>query len=255
MRKNLDSLNKSLFILLVFLSSCGIKANPEVLKEPEVVVRRIGDKVYVKSLSGDIRVKGFERVNGYWVKEDPEAFCFFVERLKGKGKKFCVGKAIQEEPTLKFLEEEEHVKVLTYGFESYRLYDIKEGLLLLESYVEFKDVKDIERDYWERCYAITGIRDTWESPPVSFCIKPKKAPHIEDVKNLEIRIGIEKLYLVWFYDGDYREFVVYMDGKEVGRTVGFSFELPIPKEKAIFTVKVIGPLGFESKGSRVIYNP
>lgn len=255
MKRNRDHLNKAFFSLLLFLSACGIKANPEVLKEPEVVVKRIGDKVYVKSLSGDIKIKDFEREGEYWIKERSEAFCFFIERVGGKGKKYCVGKSLQEKPALEILEKEEYVRLLAYGFENYKLYSIKDGILLLESGEEFKNTKEIKRDYWERCYAVTGIKNSSESAFVNFCVKPKKAPPVEDVKRLEIRQSQEKLYLVWFYDKEYREFVVYMNGEEIGRTVGFVFEMPIPKEKVIFTVKVIGPLGFESGGISVVYNP
>lgn len=67
---------KRLLLLAFPLAGCGIKANPEVLKSPEVDVKRIGQKVYVKSLSGEIRVKGFERYGDYWVKEAERAFCF-----------------------------------------------------------------------------------------------------------------------------------------------------------------------------------
>ena len=52
-----------------------------------------------------------------------------------------------------------------------------------------------------------------------------------------------------------KEYVIYERGKEIGRTTGLAFEIPLPKDKTSYTVKVISPLGFESKGVSVDYNP
>ncbi|MEZ0337193.1 MAG: hypothetical protein ABWK02_03185 [Aquificaceae bacterium] len=245
------------YILIPILLSfgCGIKANPEVLKEPEVVIKRIGHKVYVKSLFGEIRVKGFERVEDHWIKENKEAFCFLIERVGGKSHKFCVEEAIEERPLLKVKEEKDYVEIVASGFEGYRLYPTDKGRINFQMAKDFKDGLSLERDYWERCYAITGVRASLESSPVEFCVKPKPPPVVKEVEGLEVRVGEGKLYLVWFYREDYREFVVYENGKEMGRTSGFAFEAPLPKERTIFTVKVISPLGFESKGVSVDYSP
>ncbi|MFN7065518.1 MAG: hypothetical protein ACK4OF_05170 [Aquificaceae bacterium] len=246
---------KRLFLLGLFLVGCGIKANPQVLKEPEVTVKRIGDRVYVKSLSGEIKIRDFEKLGDYWIKRDSSNFCFLVERIGGKSKRFCVDRSLEDMPSIKLLEEEDHAKLIAYGFEEYRLYSMRGGLVLLESPTVFKAVINLQRDYWERCYALTGLREGKETEFLSFCIKPKEPPPVEDVKNPQIRLGDKRLYLVWFYEGEYREFVVYKDGKEAGRTVGFAFELPIPEGDSIYTIKVINPLGFESKGISIDYRP
>lgn len=246
---------KRFFLFGFLLASCGIKANPEVLKEPEVLVKRIGERVYVKSLSGEIRIKGFEKLEDYWIKDEREAFCFLVERIGGKSKKFCVEKALEEKPTIELSEDKESVKLTAKGFESYRLYPVKGGKVLLEGGVDLKGEIKLERSYWERCYALTGIEGLRESSFIDFCIKPKEPPPVEEVKNLQIRVGKEKLYLVWFYDKDYKEFIIYKEGKEIGRTVGFSFEVPIPEKGSTFTIKVISPLGFESEGESINYKP
>ncbi|MFN3976364.1 MAG: hypothetical protein ACK4LT_04790 [Aquificaceae bacterium] len=248
-------MKKYLLVLFLFSAGCGIKATPEVLKEPEVVIKRIGDKVYVRSVSGEVRIKGFEKVGSYWIKENKEAFCFSVERIGGRSRKFCVGKAIEEKPLLRVEEERDFVEVIPLGFEAYRLYTVKEGSISLEEAKEFKESIKLERDYWERCYAIVGVKGALESSPVEFCTKPKPPPTIKEVENLEVRVGESKLYLVWFYKEGYKEFVIYQNGREIGRTTGFAFEVPPPEGKATFTVKVINPLGFESKGVSVDYSP
>ncbi len=248
-------MRRCLWVLFLFSAGCGIKAKPEVLKGPEVAIKRIGDKVYVKSLSGEIRVKGFEKVGDYWIKENKEAFCFVVERVGGKPNKFCVERAIEERPYLKVEEEKDFVRLMLLGFEAYRLYPLKEKSIDLEEGKDFKNSLRLERDYWERCYAITGIKGILESQPVELCVKPKPPPVVKEVEKLEVRTGENKLYLVWFYKENYKEFVIYERGKEIGRTTGFAFEIPLPKDKTSFTVKAISPLGFESKGVSVDYNP
>lgn len=246
---------KKLLLLILPLTGCGIKANPEVLKAPEVDIRRIGQKVYVKSLSGDIRIKGFERYEDYWIKEEEKPFCFVVQRLGERSQKFCVGPALEERPTLKLVENDSYVKVLPSGFESYRLYSLRDGFVYLESAKTFSKEIQIERDYWERCYAITGLKGNTESQSVELCIKPKPPPSIPEVEGLELRRGRRTLYIVWFYQHQYKEFVIYKDGKEIARTTGFAFETELPQNKTTFTVRVISPLGFESKGLSIDYSP
>ncbi len=248
-------MKKGLLLITLFSAGCGIKANPEVLKEPEVWIRRIGDRVYVKSLSGEVRVREFERRGSYWVKENREAFCFSVERVGGKSRKFCVEGRLEERPSLSVKEDKDGIELRAFGFDSYRIYPVKEENIDLEEAKDFRDRVHIERDYWERCFAITGVKGPLESDPVKLCVKPKLPPLVKDVEDLEVRVGEGKLYLVWFYRDEYREFVVYEKGKEVGRTVGYSFELPLPKDRTTFTVKVINPLGFESKGVSIDYSP
>ncbi|MCX8164644.1 MAG: hypothetical protein N3D14_04545 [Aquificaceae bacterium] len=242
----------ALFFLL--LASCGIKANPEVLKAPDVEIKRMGNKVYVRSLSGEIRVKDFERLGVYWVKERSDNFCFNVERVGGRHQRFCVGSALDKIPYFKLQEEGGFVKLLPDGFELYRLYPIKDDMPVLEEGKIFRGSLNLERTYWKVCYFLTGVDGVLESQPLKLCIKPMPPPPIAEVKNLEIREGEDRLYLVWFYQEEYREFVVYKNGKELGRTTGFSFELK-ERVQALYTVKVISPLGFESKGTSVHYSP
>ncbi|MEJ5338548.1 MAG: hypothetical protein WHS43_02710 [Aquificaceae bacterium] len=241
--------------LALLLAGCGIKANPQVLKPPEVEIRRIGQKVYVKSLSGDIKVKGFEKHDDYWVREEGKAFCLVVERLGEGSRKFCVPQALEERPSVRLLEEDTSVKVLPSGFEAYRLYVLRDGLIHPETAKTFMREIQLEKDYWERCYALTGLKGDVESQPVEFCVKPKPPPPVPEVEGLELRASKNSLYLVWFYPHPYREFVVYRDGKEIERTMGFALEVEPPKTKATYTVKVVGPLGFESSGVSVDYSP
>ncbi len=246
---------KRLIPFFFLLASCGIKANPEVLKVPEIEVRRIGQKVYVKSLSGEVRIDGFERQGDYWVREEERPFCFVVERIGEGSKKLCVVGALEEKPSLKISEGEAHIEVYASNFEAYRLYNLIDSSLSLENAKIYRESIQLERDYWERCYAITGIKESVESQPVEFCVKPKPPPTVPEVDGLEVREGKQALYLVWSYGQDYREFVIYRDGKEIGRTSGFAFETELPKGKTTFTVRAVSPLGFESKGRSVDYSP
>ncbi|MCS7263100.1 MAG: hypothetical protein N3C13_02020 [Aquificaceae bacterium] len=244
---------KALPLLVLLLAGCGIKANPEVLRAPEVEVRRIGDRVFLRSLSGEVKVQGFERVGSYWVKENPEAFCFLV--VGERSKRLCVERALREVPSVKVLEEEAKTVFLPSGFELFHLYPLKDELPLLEGRRVIKEEFSLHRGYREQCYLLTGVRGSVESPPIKVCASAKEPPPVEEVSDLQIREGRDKLYLLWFYSRDYKEFVVYKNGKEVGRTTGFSFEVPKPEQKTTFSVKVVHPLGFESSGVSVDYSP
>lgn len=246
---------KKLLPLAFFLAGCGIKANPQVLKAPEVQIKRIGKTVYVKSLSGEIRVLGFEKVGEYWIKEEERPFCFLVERVGEGKKKFCTGLALLEKPHVDLMEEADYITVIPHGFESYRLYPLVDGRLIPSEIKTFSRQIRIEKDYQKKCYALTGVRLEAESPPVEICVEPKAPPYVPEVEALEVRRGAGKLYLVWFYQQEYREFVVYQNGREIGRTTGFSFEVEEPLQRSTFTVKVINPLGFESRGLSVDYSP
>ncbi|MCS7278223.1 MAG: hypothetical protein NZ531_05215 [Aquificaceae bacterium] len=246
---------RGILLLVFLLTACGIKANPEVLKPPEVEIKRVGSKVYIRSLSGEVSVKGFQREGPYWAKEYKEAFCFSVQRLGGKSQKFCVANAIDGMPSIKISEKEEEVKLEPIGFPAYRLYPLKDGLLILEEGKSLMGSFYIKKEYAERCYAITGVKGNAESYPLNFCVKPKPPPPVPEVEGLEIREGKDKIYLVWFYPRNYREFVVYEQEREIGRTTGFSLEAPMPKAKTTFTVKVISPEGFQSRGVSLVYNP
>lgn len=246
---------KKFLPIFLLVAGCGIKANPEVLKSPEIEIKRIGQRIYVKSLSGEVSIKGFERQGDYWVREEKEPFCFVVERIGEGSKKFCVGGAFEEKPSLKISEGETSVEVYVSNFETYRLYELKNGSLSLEKVKTLREPLTLERDYQERCYALTGISGNIESPPVEFCIKPKPPPVVPEVDRLEVREGKQTLYLVWSYWQDYQEFIIYRGEKEIGRTKGFAFETELPKTKTTFTVKVVSPLGFESRGTSVDYSP
>lgn len=246
---------KKALLSTLLLTSCGIKANPEVLKPPEVQVKRIGKVVYVRSLSGEIRVNDFQKRGPYWVKEEEKGFCFSVQRIGGKTKQFCVEGLVAGEPQLTLEEREDSVTLTAQGFEKYALYPTREGEMLFVQRKEFLSQVRIDRDYWKRCYAVTGLERLSESVPVHFCLEPKPPPPIEEVKNLEVRVGKEKLYLVWSYDADYSEFVILIDNFEVGRTKGLSFELPMLREGSQVIVKVVSPMGFESRGASVVYSP
>ncbi|MEZ0361813.1 MAG: hypothetical protein ABWK04_07995 [Hydrogenobacter sp.] len=244
-------------LVLLILSSCGIKANPEPLPEPLVEIRRLGDNVYVRSLQGNIQVEGFEKLDGWFMKEDKEAFCFIVRRIGGKSGKFCVGKSIQKKPAVILKENDSNLLIEASGFPSYRLYPLSDGKLDILNGAEFRGIYRISRDYFRRCYAITGVLDAVESEPYNFCVEAKKVPPIKDVERLEYQTISDKIYLIWSYTPDdlFKEFVIYKDGKEVGSTQSYMYEDTLPEGKTTYTVKVRNKLGFESSGRSITYSP
>ncbi|ADO45968.1 conserved hypothetical protein [Hydrogenobacter thermophilus TK-6] len=248
-----------LYLLLFFLalSSCGIKANPKPLPEPSVEIRRIGERLYVRSLQGDVQVEGFEKLDGWFVKESRHALCFQVRRIGGKSAKFCAGKPVESKPTVKLKEDTQSVLVIASGFPSYRLYALSEGRLNLPQVAQFKEEYRINKDYFERCYALTGRVDIRESEPYTFCVRAKEAPPLKDVERLEYQVVEGKIYLFWSYTPDelFKEFVIYRNGKQVGSTSSYIYEDTLPEKETTYTVKVRNKLNLESGGVSITYSP
>ena len=244
-----------LVLLLIILSSCGIKADTRPLLEPNVKVLRIGDSVYVISLEGDVKVEGFERKDGYYVKKSGEAFCFKVQRIEGKSSKHCVDRAIEKEPELKLEYMENKVLIHLRGFDKYALYPYVKEDINIRNRVLVSEKLTLDRYYERACYAITGLVSGLESKPKVFCVEPLPPPIVEDVESLEYRVWGSSLLILWQYDKEYESFLIYKDGKLVGETYGFIFEYPLPKEVALFTVRVKRKGGFLSSGRSITYKP
>lgn len=246
-----------LFLFPLLLLSCGVKTNPQPLPEPVVEVKRIGSKVYVRSLQGEIQVEGFEKSGEWFVKEQSSSFCFKVKRLGGRTEKFCVKRALETKPAVYVREDQESVLIIAEGFPSYRLYPVLDGSVRLSEGMEFKGEYKISKDYYKRCYAITGVVEGQESQPYKFCIASKPAPPIKDVQRLEYQEVSGKIYIFWSYTPDelFSEFIVYKNGKKVGSTEAYMYEDNLPEEKTTYTVKVRNKLGFESPGVSITYSP
>lgn len=240
---------------LTLLFSCGIKANPEPLPKPEVQIWRVGEYVYVYSLSGNVEVKGFQKEDNYWYIKRGDAFCFDVQRVEGKRGKFCVQEAIKEKPSVRFIEEVDRLGLFPQGFQSYMLYPVEDGKVKVQKGRAIKEPIELQRDYFRRCYALAGVKGNLQSEPVNFCIEPKPPPSIAEVQRLELRFGERRAYLLWSYVEEYREFLIFKNGKLLGSTVGFAYEIDPPSRGDTFTVKVVHPLGFQSSGTSLTYSP
>ncbi|RMH80393.1 MAG: hypothetical protein D6674_03985 [Acidobacteria bacterium] len=240
---------------LTLLFGCGIKANPETLPKPEVQIWRIGEYVYVFSLSGNIEVRGFQKEENYWYLKKGDAFCFDVLREGGKKGRFCVQEAIREKPSVRLIEEGNRLGLSPYGFQSYMLYPVEDGKIKVQKGRVIKEPIELPRDYFRRCYALAGVKGNLQSEPVNFCLEPKPPPSIPEVQRLELRLGERKAYLLWSYVEEYREFLVFKNGKLLGSTLGFVYEVDPPSRGDTFTVKVVHPLGFQSSGVSLIYSP
>lgn len=249
-----------LYLLLPFfilLSSCGMKTKPEPLPKPMLEVKRVGSMVYVRPLQGEIDIKDFERWDGWFEKKQEKAFCFEVKRLGGKSAKVCVREALNRKPTAAFLGMEDRVLIKPEGFSDYKLYSIKNGKMDPSSGKAIKGDHSIERDYFKRCYALTGVEQSIESEPLIFCVDPKKPPEVKDVSRLEYQVVDKKVYIFWSYETDelFEEFTVYKNGKLIGSTKTNMYEDKLPEEKTLYTVRVKNRLGFESKGVNILYSP
>lgn len=244
-----------ILVLLFFIFSCGIKADTQVLPLPEVDVKRIGNAVYVISSKDDVVVDGFQKKGNVFYTENSKAFCFNVKITGGKTKKHCVEEALIQTPRFELTDLEDKARIEAFGFESFAIYSyLNDNINVLERKLIQREY-EIKKHYSKQCYALTGVVGKRESTPVVFCIDAKPIPKIEDVEFLDYTVVEDRLFLIWSYQGEYDAFVVYQDGKVLGETKGFLFEVQKPSSKTHFDVKVRVKEGFLSNGRSITYSP
>ncbi len=253
----IDFLKFSLFLTLGLTYSCGIKSNPKPLEDPVVEVRRIGAKVFLRSLEGEVIPEGFSRIDNYWVREQIQPFCFLVKRVEGKKKRQCVGGLTQEKVSIDVEYHQNKVKLNLKGFDTYELYAIEGDRLSPWGGKKVLEHLEVNRDYIKRCYLIVGKRGDTYSEPTEFCVDPLPHPPIKEVERLDYRVLGDRLYLIWSYEPDdfFKEFVVFEDDREIGTTKAYMFELKRQDKKTTYKVKVRSIYGKESNGVSLSYNP
>ncbi|WP_448588044.1 hypothetical protein [Thermocrinis sp.] len=239
------------------LFSCGIKTNTKPLEEPVLEIKRIGNKVFLRSLEGEVLPEGFVKVGNYWVREEVGQFCFFVKRVEGKKKRECVGDLTSEKVSINLEYEGDRAIINFKGFGMHEVYALEEGRANPWTGKKVKDKIELERGYLPTCYLVVGKEGNTYSEPTQFCVEPMPHPPIREVDKLEYRVWEDKLYLVWSYEPDelFKEFVVLENEKEIGTTKAYVFELKRKDEKTTYQVRVRSIYGKESEGVKLSYNP
>ena len=253
----INFLKLSFFLSLALTYSCGIKANTKPLESPVVELKRIGSKVFLRSLEGEVVPEGFIKTENYWLREQAQPFCFTVKRIEGKKRSECVGGLTEEKVSLDLEYSQEKVKLHLKGFDTYEIYAIEGGRLNPWAGKKLIDKFELDRDYVKRCYLIVGEKQNNYSEPTEFCVEPLSHPPIKEVERLDYRVFEDKLYLIWSYEPDnfFKEFVVLENDRKIGTTRTYMFELKRKDEKVTYKVKVRSIYGKESDGVSLPYSP
>ena len=246
-----------LVIALAILFSCGIKTNTKPLEYPVVELRRIGNRVYLRSLQGEVVPEGFTKVEDYWIRDEAGSFCFVVKRTEGKKKRQCVGGLTDQKVSLKVEYDQKRAKVHLEGFDLYQLYPLDGDRIDPWSGRQVAGVLELKREYIQRCYLVVGKKKEDYSMPTEFCLEAMPHPKIRDVERLEYRVWKDKLYLLWSYEPDelFKEFVIFENDREIGTTKAYIFEVSRKEEEIIYKVKVRSIYGKESEGVSLSYSP
>jgi hypothetical protein len=255
--KAINFLKLSSFLALALTYSCGIKANTKPLESPVVELKRIGSKVFLRSLEGEVVPEGFIKIENYWLREQAQPFCFAVKRIEGKERTECVGGLTEERVSLDLTYYENRVRLNLKGFDTYEVYELEGERLNPWTGKKAVDGLELNRDYVKRCYLVVGKRQNAYSEPTEFCVEALPHPPIKEVERLDYRVFGDKLYLIWSYEPDnfFKEFVVLEGDKEIGTTRTHMFELKRKDKKVTYKVKVRSIYGKESDGVSLSYSP
>ncbi|SHK24337.1 hypothetical protein [Thermocrinis minervae] len=243
-----------LFLSLLPLLSCGIKADTMPLLEPSYQVKRIGSSVYFRPLDGSSVAQGFRKEGSLYVKEEERPFCFKITRQEGKTRKECLPEAPKEKPLLIVEEGPSQAIIKAQGFTRYYIYREPFDPFSGEAF-EGKTI--VRKDYVPVCFLVTGeIRPRVESSPERICLKAIPL-ELKDVQRLEYVVDEKNIYILWSYEADehFEAFVVYKDGKKVATLKGYMFVDERPNKETIYTVKVLSKYGTESRGVSITYRP
>lgn len=239
------------FLFLLFLLSCGIKAPPKPLPEPQFQVKRIGSYVYV--IGEAIEVKGFEKSGNFWYKKNKNSFCFNVRHIKGKSKKVCVSEANFEKPKVLIKEFQRNIVIIPVEKGIFRVYRIiKDDLVNPTALKEFQKEIKIPKEYKEFYIGITKVVGRgYESSPKVVKILPKPYPVPESPYSGGYILSKGKIVIYWFHK-DYENlkgFNIYKNGIKLNKnpTKKTTFTDRIPNEKTIYKITAVNSFGMESK--------
>ena len=244
--------------LALSLSACGIKAPPKPPEPPKVLVKRIGDYVYIKPLDNEVfKVKGFEKSGNIFYKRDKSSFCFDVEG-KDASSLYCVPPAIEKRPVVLKAYRKFRIHLSLRGFKRFRLYKHPAGRPFdpFEGSMVVGKNAVLPPDFSSFCYAITGIENGIESFPVEVCFKKQTPPVPQTPKNVNFTVYHDKIYIYWEPNEDEGYtigYLVYKNGKLLTKKPIRSnvFEDTLPKGFTVYKIEAVGEYGTKSKPAEI----
>lgn len=245
-----------LLLKIAIILGCGIKKSPKPLPLPNYEVKRIGSKVYVIAPVSEVEVKGFEVVNGFFVKEHPDRFCFRIRRLGGREVFHCVNRAKEGKPSVKVSFEGKKATLMFEEEGTYRIYPVKEHLIP-KKVKEFKGrVLVMERTFENRTYAVTKVEGSVESEPAVVNIPPLQPPRPEPPEDVSLVVREGRLYLYW-WGGEDNRYLVYRNGRLLTQEpiIRNVFVDDVPQTETVYEVVSVNKFGVRSEPARIIYKP
>ncbi|AAC07436.1 hypothetical protein [Aquifex aeolicus] len=248
-----------LFLFFLLILSCGIKAPPKPLPEPQFSVKRIGEVVYVSGQN--IEVKNFKKLNEFWYKKEKSSFCFEVKHVKGKSKKVCVKESSGKPPELEIKELKEKVLLIPRESGTFRIYRVvKDKVLYPIPLKEFSKETEVQKDYEPYYIGVTKVlSQDYESEPLIIKISPKPKPVPKPPYSAGYTVKGKKLIIYWFHE-NYEELIgfnVYKNGKKLNETPlkRNYFEDELPKKETLYEITAVNRFGIESKPVKVFFHP
>jgi hypothetical protein len=236
------------------LSACGIKAPPKPPAPPQVLVKRIGNYIYIKPVGNEkLKVKGFSYENGIFFKKDKSSACFEI-KVAESSSLYCVPPAIEKRPIVLKAYRKFRIHLELSGFKRFRLYKHIPGKPFnpfQESVVVGKKAV-LPPDFSAFCYAITGLENGIESLPEEVCFRQQKPPTPKTPQNVNFMVYKDKIYIYWEPNEDSGYtigYLVYKNGKLLTKKPIHSnvFVDKLPKGFTVYDIQAVGEYNTKSK--------
>ncbi len=240
------------------LSACGIKAPPKPPEPPKVLVKRIGDYVYIKPYQNEVlKVKGFYKEGNIFFKKDKSSFCFEIEG-KDASSLYCVPPAIEKRPIVVKAYRKFKIYLSLKGFKRFRLYKhpIDKPFNPFEESITVGGKAILPPDFSSFCYTITGLQNGVESYPRDICFKKQTPPIPKTPQNANFTVYNNKIYLYWEPNEDSGYtigYLVYKNGELLTKRPIRSnvFVDRLPKGFTVYKIEAISEYGTKSKPAEI----